>query len=105
MKLEPAVKQMRDAVSGLAQFMQAAGSRGAMTMELAARDFSYTLARIYAGSGEDRNDGFQTRKGLGISPRMAWFHTFWVKGGVSRKARSPPSFKLRQLCLASAVEK
>ncbi|XP_052652852.1 acyl-CoA dehydrogenase family member 11-like isoform X1 [Harpia harpyja] len=49
-KLEPAVKQMRDAVSGLAQFMQAAGSRGATTMELAARDFSYTLARIYAGA-------------------------------------------------------
>ncbi|XP_069651504.1 acyl-CoA dehydrogenase family member 11 isoform X2 [Haliaeetus albicilla] len=49
-KLEPAVKQMQDAVSGLAQFMQAADSRGAVTMELAARDFSYTLARIYAGA-------------------------------------------------------
>ncbi|XP_040981686.1 acyl-CoA dehydrogenase family member 11-like isoform X2 [Aquila chrysaetos chrysaetos] len=49
-KLEPAVKQMRDAISSLAQFMQAADSRGAVTMELAARDFSYTLARIYAGA-------------------------------------------------------
>ncbi|XP_010302385.2 acyl-CoA dehydrogenase family member 11 [Balearica regulorum gibbericeps] len=49
-KLEPAVKQMRDAVTGLAQFMQEAGSRGAVTTELAARDFSYTLARIYAGA-------------------------------------------------------
>ncbi|XP_009274633.1 PREDICTED: acyl-CoA dehydrogenase family member 11 isoform X2 [Aptenodytes forsteri] len=49
-KLEPAVKQTRDAISSLAQFTQAAGSKGAVTMELAARDFSYTLARIYAGA-------------------------------------------------------
>ncbi|NWS76068.1 ACD11 dehydrogenase, partial [Crotophaga sulcirostris] len=49
-KLEPPVKQTRDAVSSLAQFIQAAGSKGAVTMELAARDFSYTLARIYAGT-------------------------------------------------------
>ncbi|XP_072735747.1 acyl-CoA dehydrogenase family member 11-like isoform X3 [Ciconia boyciana] len=49
-KLEPAVKQMRDAISILVQFTQAAGSKGAATMELAARDFSYTLARIYAGA-------------------------------------------------------
>ncbi|XP_075575117.1 acyl-CoA dehydrogenase family member 11 [Pelecanus crispus] len=49
-KLEPAVKQMRDAISSLVQFTQAAGSKGAVTMELAARDFSYTLARIYAGA-------------------------------------------------------
>ncbi|NXS44277.1 ACD11 dehydrogenase, partial [Balaeniceps rex] len=49
-KLEPAVKQMQDAISSLAQFTQAAGSKGAAAMELAARDFSYTLARIYAGT-------------------------------------------------------
>ncbi|XP_075371867.1 acyl-CoA dehydrogenase family member 11-like isoform X4 [Mycteria americana] len=49
-KLEPAVKQTQDAISSLAQFTQAAGSKGAVTMELAARDFSYTLARIYAGA-------------------------------------------------------
>ncbi|NWS57950.1 ACD11 dehydrogenase, partial [Chunga burmeisteri] len=49
-ELEPAVKQTRDAVSSLVQFMQAAGSKQAVTMELAARDFSYALARIYAGT-------------------------------------------------------
>ncbi|KAM6339718.1 LOW QUALITY PROTEIN: acyl-CoA dehydrogenase family member 11-like [Alca torda] len=49
-KLEPAVKRMRDAISSLTQFMQAAGSKGALTMELAARDFSYSLARIYTGA-------------------------------------------------------
>ncbi|XP_053938619.1 acyl-CoA dehydrogenase family member 11 isoform X2 [Cuculus canorus] len=49
-KLECAVKQIQDAVSSLAQFMQAAASKGAVTMELAARDFSYSLARIYAGA-------------------------------------------------------
>ncbi|NXL65205.1 ACD11 dehydrogenase, partial [Chordeiles acutipennis] len=49
-KLEPAAKRVRDAVSHLTGFMQEAGSRGAATMELAARDFSYSLARIYAGS-------------------------------------------------------
>lgn len=90
-KLEPAVKRMRDAVSSLTRFMRAAGSKGALTMELAARDFSYSLARIYTGSGKDRNDGFQARKGLGIGPRMAWFHTFWVKGRVVKEAWSLPS--------------
>ncbi|NXC19572.1 ACD11 dehydrogenase, partial [Corythaeola cristata] len=49
-KLERSVKRTRDAVSRLARFMQAAGTKRALTMELAARDFSYTLARIYAGS-------------------------------------------------------
>ncbi|NXG54632.1 ACD11 dehydrogenase, partial [Hemiprocne comata] len=49
-KLDPAVKQTRDALGGLTRFLQAAGSRQAVTMELAARDFSYTLARIYAGA-------------------------------------------------------
>ncbi|XP_062446369.1 acyl-CoA dehydrogenase family member 11-like isoform X2 [Rhea pennata] len=49
-KLEPAVKLMQDAVSNLAQLVRRAGSKGAVTMELAARDFSYSLARIYAGA-------------------------------------------------------
>ncbi|KFP39766.1 hypothetical protein N324_11429, partial [Chlamydotis macqueenii] len=49
-KLDPAVKHMRDAVGSLTRFTQAAGSKGAATMELAARDFSYALARIYAGA-------------------------------------------------------
>nr|XP_009668546.1 PREDICTED: short/branched chain specific acyl-CoA dehydrogenase, mitochondrial-like [Struthio camelus australis]XP_009668547.1 PREDICTED: short/branched chain specific acyl-CoA dehydrogenase, mitochondrial-like [Struthio camelus australis]XP_009668548.1 PREDICTED: short/branched chain specific acyl-CoA dehydrogenase, mitochondrial-like [Struthio camelus australis]XP_009668549.1 PREDICTED: short/branched chain specific acyl-CoA dehydrogenase, mitochondrial-like [Struthio camelus australis] len=48
-KLEPAVKLMRDAISRLMHLVQRAGSKGAATMELAARDFSYSLARIYAG--------------------------------------------------------
>ncbi|EOA97695.1 Protein aidB, partial [Anas platyrhynchos] len=49
-ELEPAVKQMQAAISRLTQFIQGAGSKEAMTMELAARDFSYSLARIYAGA-------------------------------------------------------
>ncbi|XP_014797618.1 PREDICTED: acyl-CoA dehydrogenase family member 11-like [Calidris pugnax] len=49
-KLEPAVKQMQDAISSLARFTQAAGAKGALTMELAARDFSYSLARVYTGA-------------------------------------------------------
>ncbi|XP_013810255.2 acyl-CoA dehydrogenase family member 11-like isoform X1 [Apteryx mantelli] len=49
-KLEPAVKLMQDAISSLVQLIQRAGSKGAVTMELAARDFSYSLARIYAGA-------------------------------------------------------
>uniref|UniRef100_A0A8B9UPG8 ACD11 dehydrogenase n=1 Tax=Anas zonorhyncha TaxID=75864 RepID=A0A8B9UPG8_9AVES len=49
-ELEPAVKQMRAAISRLTQFIQGAGSKDAVTMELAARDFSYSLARIYAGA-------------------------------------------------------
>ncbi|XP_074015451.1 acyl-CoA dehydrogenase family member 11-like [Numenius arquata] len=49
-KLEPAVKQMQDAVSSLARFTRAAGAKGALTMELAARDFSYSLARVYTGA-------------------------------------------------------
>ncbi|NXJ84312.1 ACD11 dehydrogenase, partial [Trogon melanurus] len=49
-ELAPAVKRTRDAAGSLGRFMQAAGSRGAATMELAARDFSYALARIYTGT-------------------------------------------------------
>ncbi|NWX00561.1 ACD11 dehydrogenase, partial [Caloenas nicobarica] len=49
-ELGPAVKQMHDAIGRLARFVQGAGSKGTVTMELAARDFSYSLARIYAGA-------------------------------------------------------
>ncbi|XP_064890006.1 acyl-CoA dehydrogenase family member 11 isoform X2 [Columba livia] len=49
-ELGPAVKQMHDAIGRLVQFVQGAGSKGTVTMELAARDFSYSLARIYAGA-------------------------------------------------------
>ncbi|NXD87959.1 ACD11 dehydrogenase, partial [Halcyon senegalensis] len=49
-ELEGATKRTRDAVGSLARFAQAAGSRGALATELSARDFSYTLARIYAGT-------------------------------------------------------
>ncbi|NXB51399.1 ACD11 dehydrogenase, partial [Leucopsar rothschildi] len=46
-ELSPAVQRTREAVGRLQQFM--AGSEQALTMELAARDFSYSLARIYTG--------------------------------------------------------
>ncbi|NXX51159.1 ACD11 dehydrogenase, partial [Tricholaema leucomelas] len=49
-ELAAAVKQTREAVGSLKQFMQAAAASGALTMELAARDFSYSIARIYAGT-------------------------------------------------------
>ncbi|NWJ06670.1 ACD11 dehydrogenase, partial [Crypturellus undulatus] len=45
-KLGAAVKLVREAV----RLVQSASSRGAATMEIAARDFSYSLARIYAGA-------------------------------------------------------
>ncbi|KAM8992707.1 acyl-CoA dehydrogenase family member 11-like [Ara ararauna] len=48
--LEPAVRQTRAALGRLEHFLRAAGSKGALTMELAARDFSYSLARIYTGA-------------------------------------------------------
>ncbi|XP_033924311.1 acyl-CoA dehydrogenase family member 11-like [Melopsittacus undulatus] len=48
--LEPAVGQTRAALGRLEQFLRAAGPKGPLTMELAARDFSYTLARIYTGA-------------------------------------------------------
>ncbi|XP_014750263.1 PREDICTED: acyl-CoA dehydrogenase family member 11-like [Sturnus vulgaris] len=47
-ELSPAVQRTREAVGRLQQFM--AGSEQALTMELAARDFSYSLARIYTGA-------------------------------------------------------
>lgn len=84
---------MQAAISRLTQFIQGAGSKDAVTMELAARDFSYSLARIYAGSGKDRNDGFQTRKGPGISPRVSWLHT--LRGEEwSFKASLVPAFQM-----------
>ncbi|XP_013056650.3 acyl-CoA dehydrogenase family member 11-like isoform X1 [Anser cygnoides] len=90
-KLEPAVRQMRDAISRLTQFVQGAGAKEAVTMELAARDFSYSLARIYAGSGKDRNDEFQTGKGLGISPRVSWLHTLRGALLIEHASRSDAS--------------
>ncbi|NXR40507.1 ACD11 dehydrogenase, partial [Zosterops hypoxanthus] len=48
-ELSPAVQRTREAIGSLRQFMAAAGSEQALTMELAARDFSYSLARIYTG--------------------------------------------------------
>ncbi|XP_050836341.1 acyl-CoA dehydrogenase family member 11-like isoform X2 [Serinus canaria] len=49
-QLSPAVQRAREAIGSLQQFMAATGSERALTMELAARDFSYSLARIYTGT-------------------------------------------------------
>uniref|UniRef100_A0A669PXA4 Acyl-CoA dehydrogenase family member 11 n=1 Tax=Phasianus colchicus TaxID=9054 RepID=A0A669PXA4_PHACC len=49
-ELQPAVQWVQDAAGRLARFCQGAASEGAVPMELAARDFSYSLARIYAGA-------------------------------------------------------
>ncbi|XP_066056054.1 acyl-CoA dehydrogenase family member 11-like isoform X2 [Chamaea fasciata] len=49
-ELSPAVQRTREAIGSLRQFMADAGSEQALTMELAARDFSYSLARIYTGA-------------------------------------------------------
>ncbi|XP_064530666.1 acyl-CoA dehydrogenase family member 11-like [Pseudopipra pipra] len=49
-ELAPAVQRVRGALGSLAQFLEKAGAEPAVTMELAARDFSYSLARIYTGA-------------------------------------------------------
>ncbi|NXC41168.1 ACD11 dehydrogenase, partial [Penelope pileata] len=49
-ELGPAVQRTRDAMERLMDVTQGASARGELTMELAARDFSYSLARIYAGA-------------------------------------------------------
>ncbi|XP_010406823.3 acyl-CoA dehydrogenase family member 11-like isoform X1 [Corvus cornix cornix] len=49
-ELAPGVQRTREAIGSLQEFMAAAGSEQALTMELAARDFSYSLARIYTGA-------------------------------------------------------
>ncbi|NXN85458.1 ACD11 dehydrogenase, partial [Bombycilla garrulus] len=48
-ELSPAVQRTQEAIRSLRQFMAATGSEQALTMELAARDFSYSLAQIYTG--------------------------------------------------------
>ncbi|XP_019362282.1 PREDICTED: acyl-CoA dehydrogenase family member 11-like isoform X1 [Gavialis gangeticus] len=48
--LESAVQRMQSAISKLEEFSQGVGSKGPSGMELAARDFAYTLARIYTGA-------------------------------------------------------
>lgn len=83
--------QTRAALGRLEQFMRAAGPKGALTMELAARDFSYTLARIYTGGGKG-SDGFQSGKGLGSRPGMAGIQICPVKGGVEG-SWVPPFFQ------------
>nr|XP_032630182.1 acyl-CoA dehydrogenase family member 11-like isoform X6 [Chelonoidis abingdonii] len=49
-ELESSVQLLQDALHRLGQFTQRVGSKGAVEMELAARDFAYTLARIYTGA-------------------------------------------------------
>ncbi|NXF08570.1 ACD11 dehydrogenase, partial [Smithornis capensis] len=49
-ELASAVQRMREAIGSLTRFMEAAGSQPPVTMELAARDFSYSLAQIYTGA-------------------------------------------------------
>ncbi|XP_039361336.1 acyl-CoA dehydrogenase family member 11-like isoform X2 [Mauremys reevesii] len=49
-ELESSVQLLQDALHRLGQFTQRVGSKGAVAMELAARDFAYTLARIYTGA-------------------------------------------------------
>ncbi|NXM74961.1 ACD11 dehydrogenase, partial [Serilophus lunatus] len=49
-ELGPAVQRTREALGSLTGFLEAAGSEPTVTMELAARDFSYSLARIYIGA-------------------------------------------------------
>ncbi|XP_062360119.1 acyl-CoA dehydrogenase family member 11-like isoform X2 [Cinclus cinclus] len=49
-ELSPAVQRTREAIGRLQQFTAGVGSEKALTMELAARDFSYSLARIYTGA-------------------------------------------------------
>ncbi|NWH75069.1 ACD11 dehydrogenase, partial [Piaya cayana] len=73
-KLEHAVKQTQDAVRSLAQFIQVAGSKGAVTMELAARDFSYTLARIYAGALLIEHAARPGASSTDISAAWRWCH-------------------------------
>uniref|UniRef100_A0A8D0LCY8 Acyl-CoA dehydrogenase n=1 Tax=Sphenodon punctatus TaxID=8508 RepID=A0A8D0LCY8_SPHPU len=48
--LESSVQLIQNALHRLGQFTQRAGSKGTVTMQLAARDFAYTLARIYTGA-------------------------------------------------------
>ncbi|XP_074869272.1 acyl-CoA dehydrogenase family member 11-like [Carettochelys insculpta] len=48
--LGSSVQLLQDALHRLHQFMQRVGSKRAPAIELAARDFAYTLARIYTGA-------------------------------------------------------
>ncbi|KAL8180505.1 UNVERIFIED_CONTAM: hypothetical protein K2H54_026201, partial [Gekko kuhli] len=48
-ELKPSVQAVQSTLHKLGQFVQKAGSRGEAGMQLAARDFAYTLARIYGG--------------------------------------------------------
>lgn len=49
-ELEPSVQQIQNALQNLGQFTQKAGAKWEAEMQLAARDFAYTLARIYGGN-------------------------------------------------------
>ncbi|XP_061458673.1 acyl-CoA dehydrogenase family member 11-like [Rhineura floridana] len=48
-ELEPSVQRVENALHKLRQFTQKISSKEAVGMQLAARDFAYTLARIYGG--------------------------------------------------------
>ncbi|KAM7004467.1 acyl-CoA dehydrogenase family member 11-like [Passerculus sandwichensis] len=49
-ELSPATQRAQEAIGSLQQFMTTMGIGRALSMELAARDFSYSLARIYTAA-------------------------------------------------------
>ncbi|NXA55305.1 ACD11 dehydrogenase, partial [Nothocercus julius] len=67
-KLEAAVKLVREAV----RLVQSAGSKGVATMEVAARDFSYSLARIYAGALLIEHAAHPSSSATDVSTAQRW---------------------------------
>ncbi|XP_062866719.1 acyl-CoA dehydrogenase family member 11-like [Trichomycterus rosablanca] len=48
--LAPAVERINSSLSGLARFIQTAATRPPETLQLAARDLAYSIARVYMGA-------------------------------------------------------
>ncbi|XP_050762830.1 LOW QUALITY PROTEIN: acyl-CoA dehydrogenase family member 11-like [Gymnogyps californianus] len=71
-RCETGTRREANAIGSLAQFTQAAGSKGAATVELAARGFSYTLARIYAGTLLIEHAAWPDASSADISAARRW---------------------------------
>ncbi|KAM6422824.1 acyl-CoA dehydrogenase family member 11-like isoform 2-T3 [Liasis olivaceus] len=81
-ELQPSVQIVQNNLQQLKRFVLRMDSKGEAEMQLAARDFAYTLARIYAG-GASRTSAWwteKTRLALTVLKELLWIHLWFMMG-------------------------
>ncbi|GAA6084574.1 acyl-CoA dehydrogenase family member 11-like isoform X1 [Tachysurus ichikawai] len=70
--LLPAVQSLSSSLSGLAQFIQTAESRPPESLQLAARDLAYSIARIYMGALLVDHASWEGASGPDVYAALRW---------------------------------